>query len=70
MRSEEDLKTIVELIVQNVSWNPHALFFVYVDYYVDGVDDYFNKILKAFFKVFAINVTVMGQDRKLRDSVL
>lgn len=58
MKSEEDCMSILYMLTNTTSWNPHALFFVYVDGQVVNWQGLVTFIIEQFWEYFVINLTV------------
>lgn len=57
MKSEEDCMPILFMVTNTTSWNPHALFFIYVDGQEADWEGFVTFIIRQFREYFIINLT-------------
>lgn len=66
MKTKKDCTTTLNMLINTSSWNPHALFFVYVDGQVQDLEDFVTFVLTEFWKYFVINLTISVPDKIVR----
>ena len=69
MTSEEQLTIILKYLPTNLTWNPHALFVIYVDRFLDETDDFDEKIIAGFWSLLTIDIVIIVPNMDYTDSV-
>lgn len=66
MKTKEECRTILNMLIKTTSWNPHAKFFIYIDGQVEDKTDFVTFILTEFWKYFVLNITVSCPQKQVR----
>lgn len=66
LKTVEDMESIVDLMIRTRTWNPHGIFFIYIDCDL-GADwkHVIQSFLQMLWQEFVINVTFMFPDTQL-----
>ena len=70
IKTEEELQTIIRLFPCSLTWNPHANFIIYIEEFLNDVHMFAEKIIRAFWKLWVINITIMGPNKNFVDVVI
>lgn len=59
MKTESECRSILNMLVKTTSWNPHALFLVFVDWLDRDWKQFVTFIFELFWKYFVVNITIV-----------
>lgn len=58
IKTEAEAVSVINMLVDTASWNPHAKFLVFVDWLEREWISFVIFVLREFWKYFVINITI------------